>query len=111
MQAQSEDSVATHSPRGRELLLGLLLVLLPVVLLFPVKAVLVYAPSKHWTDAIEGTFYLLDVIFDLWGLRRLLNSLSKKIDPITVCAVSGSILALLFLGLEVKWLAYLIKYL
>jgi hypothetical protein len=111
MEVQDRNSVAHHSRRGRDLLVGVLLVLAPVLLFVPVRMIVVYAPTVPWANAIAGTGYLANIMFELWGLGRLMKCLTKKIDVITVCAVLASLLALSILGFNIKWLAYLIKYL
>jgi hypothetical protein len=89
--------VLIHSSRRRELLIGLLFVLAPVFMFIPVMEIQVYAPSKWWTDRIEGAAYLLVIVCELWGVGRLLNCLTKKVDLIALCAFVICLAAIFFL--------------
>jgi hypothetical protein len=111
MYVHSKGSVMPYLPRWRKLFVGFLLILVPVILLFPVKEILVYAPSKHWTDTIEGVAYVSGIIFELLGLGLALRSATRRMDLITLCALLVSLMAALIVVWNIEGLAYLIKYL
>jgi len=89
-----------HSSRRRELLIGLLLILAPVILFPIVHDIVDSAPTKPWIDDIGGTYDVLDVALELWGFRRLLNVL-KKFDFLAVCAALFCLLSIFLLVLGI----------